>query len=489
MKAIDRIIELLPLPLLIACALLFAWGWTVKELKSLATYGEVLRHAWFQVGCVVAIAGTVAFYLSALILARSGPDYFSDKERGIFVARFDGDSENKVQREASESLKDELSHAQSVSDVRIVRLSDVLTDATAASRELKNRHARMAIFGSFTPPDLVHVSVVTPKGDETRVRIDKFPDVKPLTSTVLGFLEITPPAPGAKPEDQISFLKRRIDILEHQQQQFTVQPSEAVSRLVPQHLRVLTIGIDRYQSSEIQALRYAVGDAKAIGEVFRSQGSEVSMLINPTRNQILSALHDLHRQSQAEDTVLIYWQGVSFSSGNDTYFVPTDGSLKSTADAANSLVSVSSLLQDTKAMPAERVALFLDAGLATARVSGGEIASIQEPSGAGKQVRAILSAASGTQSAVESAGVGHSVFAYVLLKGLTTGQADSNGDGVITLREVAAYVQREVPQFSAQIGFLQSPVFQYEGSGDIPLVNYKREARNAELTEPSVGKD
>jgi hypothetical protein len=121
-KIIDRLIDLLPIPLLIACAVVVVCGWTIKEIRSLSSNAAVLRDAWFQVACVVALAGTAAFYASQAILAHAGPESFSEKERGIYVARFDGDPDDKVQLQTFESLRDALSVDGSLHDVRVARL-------------------------------------------------------------------------------------------------------------------------------------------------------------------------------------------------------------------------------------------------------------------------------------------------------------------------------------------------------------------------------
>ena len=52
---------------------------------------------------------------------------------------------------------------------------------------------------------------------------------------------------------------------------------------------------------------------------------------------------------------------------------------------------------------------------------------------------------------------GHGVFTYVLLDGLA-GNADSDGDGFVTLTELSSYVENQVPELSYEKwGYEQVP--------------------------------
>jgi hypothetical protein len=467
-KAIDRIIDLLPVPLLIACGIVIACGWILKEVRSVPTIGDVLRDSWFQVGCVITCAGILAFYASTAILARSGPRYFSDKERGIFVARFDGDSENKVQREAFESLLDEIAQAQSLNDVHVVRIPNVVSDPDAATQLLKKSRASVAIWGSFVPPERVHVSITTyPDGGEVRVPLEKFPDVKPLTSKILDFLQLTPPPPGAKSEDQIAFLKKRIEVLE-QQQQPQRYPSDipaltaGISKL--KHMLVLAVGIDTNVSQQIPRLRYARTDALALAQLFREQKATQTYVLTGSeanRATILNAMQDIRDRVTPDDTLLIYWAGTVYKSGDISYLVPWDGSI---TEPLSTLISASTFLDAAKATGAGRVVLLFDTSFAGRVVTGADsVTTVHTSSSNTGQSLAVFSSSGSNESAIESGTTGHSLFAYALIQGLG-GAADLNGDGVVTVRELGEYVRQEVTAMSTKFGFPQHPTVFYEGA-------------------------
>jgi hypothetical protein len=472
-KVIDRLVDLLPVPLLIACAVVVACGWTIKEIRSLPSNGAVLRDAWFQVGCVIVFAGTVAFYASEAILARAGPDRFSDNERGVYVARFEGDPDNKVQLQAIESLKDALHLAGFLSDVRVVRLPTTLKDTSSAMGLLENSRARVLIWGSFVPPERVHVSIATyPNGGETRLPVDKFPDVNALTSKILEFLQLTPPPAGAKPEDQISFLKRRIELLEQQQSASASLPVAKAAAGLPEvhRLRVLSIGVDAYRSPQFGQLRYAGSDAAAVAELIRqhaASGSTISVLvgIDATKSAVFSALDRISQEAQTDDTVLIYWAGHGGKFGGTSYLVPTDGTADADPTARNTLIPIPALLDWTKRIAAGRVLIMIDSAYVLAEFPGTVKAG---------QVRALISSAGPEEAAFESSRLGQTIFAHSVLQALS-GEADYNHDGVITLSEMFEYVKNNVQQVSVQLGFPQHPalVFQSPEGESFALIRYK----------------
>ena len=69
---------------------------------------------------------------------------------------------------------------------------------------------------------------------------------------------------------------------------------------------------------------------------------------------------------------------------------------------------------------------------------------------------ATIVASSNNQVAMEGY-EGHGIFTYILVEGLS-GKADADGDGFITLQELSAYTDREVPSRSFEKwGYEQVP--------------------------------
>ncbi|MBI4254682.1 MAG: caspase family protein, partial [Candidatus Rokubacteria bacterium] len=67
---------------------------------------------------------------------------------------------------------------------------------------------------------------------------------------------------------------------------------------------------------------------------------------------------------------------------------------------------------------------------------------------------------------------GHGIFTYYLVQGLR-GAADANRDGIVSLQELYAYLEREVGRKSRAVGGNQHPVMKGELEGALPLVPVK----------------
>ena len=63
--------------------------------------------------------------------------------------------------------------------------------------------------------------------------------------------------------------------------------------------------------------------------------------------------------------------------------------------------------------------------------------------------RVIISASSANEISKEDDSLQHGIFTYYLLKGLE-GQADFDGDGIITVSELFGFLSKKVPEASGQ---------------------------------------
>ena len=115
MKAIEKILDILPVPLLAAAAFVVFVTWVFKELNH-QSYGDVFRTPTFQAITVVTAAIVVVCYAMTAIFSQLRP--FNPDERGILVATFLNDSENSVRTHTIESLKTRLEDVSGVSDVK-----------------------------------------------------------------------------------------------------------------------------------------------------------------------------------------------------------------------------------------------------------------------------------------------------------------------------------------------------------------------------------
>lgn len=222
------------------------------------------------------------------------------------------------------------------------------------------------------------------------------------------------------------------------------------------------VGINDYQSWP--KLRYAVNDANAIEQTlvnkFGFKHENIRKLLNgdATRQRIMEVLGDEFtdgRKVQREDRVFFFFAGHgatrTFEDGRQLGFiVPVDADRENYYSTA---ISMTSLREASDLIAAKHIYFVMDScysGLALSRGGGaysGNRSYLEEVTR--RTARQILTAGGADQQVADDGPNGHSVFTWALLQGLE-GQADLDGNGVITASELGAYVSPIVSQFARQ---------------------------------------
>ncbi|HUK19781.1 MAG TPA: polysaccharide deacetylase family protein [Bryobacteraceae bacterium] len=237
--------------------------------------------------------------------------------------------------------------------------------------------------------------------------------------------------------------------------------SDPGKRLYRQSWAVI-VGINDYQNWP--KLRYAVNDANSIEEAlvtkFGFERNNIRKLLNgdATRQRIMEVLGDEFtdsRKVQREDRVFFFFAGHgatrTFEDGRQLGFiVPVDADRENYYSTA---ISMTSLREASDLIAAKHIYFVMDScysGLALSR-GGGSFARdrsyLEEVTR--RTARQILTAGGADQQVADDGPGGHSVFTWALLQGLD-GQADLDGNGVITASELGAYVSPIVSQFARQ---------------------------------------
>ncbi|MBL0176586.1 MAG: caspase family protein [Ignavibacteria bacterium] len=220
----------------------------------------------------------------------------------------------------------------------------------------------------------------------------------------------------------------------------------------------LVVGVSRYASAGIKSLRYADADARMVADFLQApEGAGIPkerlrVLLNEdaTRDNVLDAIRGFLAGTTRNDLVFIYFAGHGITSPekNATYFLSTDANLSDLARSAVDQAEITTLL--TERVKAGKVVFFLDAchggglGLTGVRMRGANTVL------SGKLLTELLSKKNGTafltasrsmEQSQEGArwGGGHGVFTYRLVEGLRKA-GDLNGDGRVTIDELAEYV-------------------------------------------------
>ena len=238
-------------------------------------------------------------------------------------------------------------------------------------------------------------------------------------------------------------------------------PGESKHRYYRESWAVI-IGINDYQNWP--KLRYAVNDANGMEEVlagkFGFKREHIFKLLNgdATRQRIMQVLGDELTDTnkvQREDRVFLFFAGHgttrTFEDGRQVGFiVPVDADQNNYVSTA---ISMSQIREASDLIPAKHVYFVMDScysGLALSRGSGAyskDRSYLEEITR--REARQILTAGGADQQVADDGPNGHSVFTWAVLQGLQ-GEADLDGNGVITASELGAYVSPIVAKFANQ---------------------------------------
>ena len=218
--------------------------------------------------------------------------------------------------------------------------------------------------------------------------------------------------------------------------------------------RAVLIGVGEYEDDKLTDLRCPVQDARGLRKVLkdkaRGEFSHVELLENCDSATALKTIHAQLRQADKDDFFLIYYSGHGKrSTVGDLYLATADTHSDALESTALEINKVNSLV---KACRCRRVLLLLDCCYSGA--AGGAIAkdSIEDQLRTATEGSGIylITASTGIQTALEKEEDEHSVFTKHLLSGIESGEADTDGNGVITIDEMYDYLYRKVKEDSHQ---------------------------------------
>ncbi len=245
-------------------------------------------------------------------------------------------------------------------------------------------------------------------------------------------------------------------------------------------LHVVAIGINKYKNPALN-LNYGVGDAQGIADYFGKQPKTLykDVVIHTlyddqaTKANIVTLLASL-KDTKPEDSVVIYLAGHGDTLSEGWYFMPTEVRYPEREDEVRERgLAATEINVRIKEMGAQKILMLVDAcksGAALVAFRGFEDrkALMQVARSSGVHV---VAAAGKDQFAAELAQLGHGLFTYTLLDGLS-GKADRKQAHVVTVRGLTGYVEDQLPEISqAYKGVAQFPVVDSRGM-DFPVATY-----------------
>jgi formylglycine-generating enzyme required for sulfatase activity len=244
------------------------------------------------------------------------------------------------------------------------------------------------------------------------------------------------------------------------------------------------IGVSDYQQKDLN-LKYADKDAKALHDFFIKQFSgrvpadQFRVLANSqaTRGRVLKEVSEVLRLAQPEDLVILSLalHGLPDAGGHDLYFLTYDADANLPEDRG---ISRDDLLKQIARSKARKIVLLIDAChagafgssptlLAMRSANAADINRMLVAMGQAQDGIAVLSASSAAERSQEGPQFcgGHGAFTCALLNGLK-GAADSDGNGLVQMRELYDHTYREVKRLTT--GY-QNPEIQGRYDNGLPL--------------------
>ncbi len=238
----------------------------------------------------------------------------------------------------------------------------------------------------------------------------------------------------------------------------------------------VVIGIDRYRN--LAKLTGAVRDAQAVGKRLEERNFSVTYFLNrkATRENIARFLSvDLERRLKKDDRVLIYFAGHGYSEMVEDkpvgYIMPVNSKRDSAAYSAIAMTELQTWLSRYEAKHVLYIADACYSGLAISSRSMGLSPEwmdylIQVTA---KPVRVTLVAGRKDEEALEHQG--HGLFTGFFLEALE-GLADTDGNGLITTDELAAYIKPKVSSTASEYyQSSQNPQIGRRGEGEFVFLN------------------
>ena len=258
-------------------------------------------------------------------------------------------------------------------------------------------------------------------------------------------------------------------------------PSEVtVSLAAPRKevsLHVLAVGINTYKNPAL-SLNYAEPDARSIAAFFKNGKSElfkdveVSEIYSEqaTKPSILASFTQLQK-TNPQDVVLIYLAGHGENINDKWYFIPYELTYpERETELTSKAISSDDLKESINKIKAQKILVLIDAcksGAVLLAFRGFEDRKALSQLSRSTGVH-IVAASTKNQFASEVKELGHGVFTYTLLGGLS-GKAAGAGE-IITVRKLMGYIEEQLPELTKKYKQeAQYPVVDSRGM-DFPLV-------------------
>ncbi len=223
----------------------------------------------------------------------------------------------------------------------------------------------------------------------------------------------------------------------------------------------LLIGVSEYEPG-LNPLPAAVKDLEAMQEVLihpdigAFAATDVTLLKNPDRQVMEEAIYALFAGRQRDDLLLLFFSGHGIKDDNGTLYLATRGTRKAPQGELiiPTAVSANFVHDRMDCSRSKRQIIILDScfsGAFAEGMSAKNDGTVDIRNQLGGEGRAVLTSSSSTQYSFEQEGEELSLYSRFLIEGIKTGEADLDGDEVVSIDELHEYASRKVREVKPEL--------------------------------------
>lgn len=242
-------------------------------------------------------------------------------------------------------------------------------------------------------------------------------------------------------------------------------------------LHILAIGVNNYPAQNLNSLKYAEADAKAVVDAFVSRHKYTFGNINKTIllgnnvscQSIEREIDNIADTAKSNDLAIIFFAGHGLVDNLDKYYLATAETTDGETPRKGSF-SASSFNEKIAYINCKLV-IFIDACYSGKLVEGmrsGGISNAQffKELRSTKNGTNIYTSSGSTSQSKEDSRYGHGVFTQALIEACDFKNSDVDSDGRITIKEIRNYLERRIPELTKN---QQKPIHRNLEEIDYPL--------------------
>jgi uncharacterized caspase-like protein len=211
----------------------------------------------------------------------------------------------------------------------------------------------------------------------------------------------------------------------------------------------LVIGVNNY--SYLSSLKTAINDSRTVAYTLKNDyGFKVKLLLDPNREEIISALHEYRKQLTLKDNLVIYYAGHGWldREADEGYWLPADAKKENEAN----WISNATITSNLRAMEAKHIMVISDScysGKLTRSIKIVEQSPNYLNRLSEKRTRVVLSSG-GVEPVIDSSlSDKHSIFAYAFIKALKENNKIITGTDLYTkIRSTVILNSDQTPEYA-----------------------------------------